>query len=89
MSKIITAWVETYTAKERKELIDYLCGHEQFVCLDYPIDGYQIIYVSYEPAFGMTTPYAAKDKKVIGNDKVFTSAKSYITYCETGVDKYA
>ncbi len=89
MSKIITAWVETYTAKERKELIDYLCSKEKFVCLDYPIDGYQIIHVSCEPGFYMTVPSTEKDQSSIGNEKVFSSAQSYIDYCEIGIDKNA
>lgn len=89
MSKIITAWVETYTVNERKELIHYLCAHDKFACVNYPVDGYQIMQITFEPGFGMTIPHDAKDKKAIGNDKVFPSAQSYIDYCETGIDRYA
>ena len=82
MAKIVESVVDTYSLKERKELINYVSEHELFVGLTSDYDGFELYAITKQGGgwVGVMVAQAMVEKEGF---KHFLSVKEFIDYCES------
>ena len=85
MSKIINCVVDTYSKKERKELIDYISGKDKFISILSDQDGFQLFAISNNSCGQVGVLTASK---MVREDyyKHFFSIEEFIEYQENNDD---
>lgn len=78
MSGIIECVVDTYSKKEREELIDYVSGKELFISVIDDSDGFALIGIRKDGAVGYLGVICVDNHGY----KHFASAKEFISYHE-------
>ena len=82
MSKIVESVVDTYSLKERQELINYFSKHTPFIGLTSDYDGFEL-YAITKNGGGWVGVIVAKTMVEKEGFKHFTSVKDFINYCES------
>ena len=80
MAKIIEGVVDTYSNKERLELINYVSSKELFISVISDFDGFSLVGV-YKGSIGLLGTQVAKSL-VDNGYKHFLSVEDYIKACE-------
>ena len=80
MAKIIDAVVDTYSLKERKELINYVSSKEKFISVITDFDGFSLVGIA-QHGIGLLGVLCAQ-AMVKDGIKHFYSVKDYIKACE-------
>ena len=82
MSKIIEGVIDTYSKKEREELINFVSEKELFISVIDDNDGFALVAIRKDGAIGYLGVICAKDLVDNHGYKHFTSVKEFISYHE-------